>query len=151
MIGLTMPRTARLGAAIALATAGLALAGCGSADTGSADLAAGKTTFKNLCSSCHTLAEAGTPPANVGPSLDDSFRAARQVGMQEEQFQGVVRRWIQIAQLPMPRNLVTGKDANDVAAYIASVAGLSPKSEPFPYQSTPAVPDPPRQTPHQNE
>ena len=142
--------SARLTAAVALAVGGLALAGCGSGG-GTADLAAGKTTFKNLCSSCHSLSEAGTTPAYIGPSLDDAFRAARQVGMSDEQFRGVVRRWITIAQLPMPRNLVKGKDADNVAAYIASVAGTSPASEPFPYQTTPQVPDPPRQTPHQNE
>ena len=49
---------------------------------------------------------------SIGPSLDDAFRASRQVGMSDEQFQGVVRRWIDIAQLPMPRNLVKGKDAD---------------------------------------
>lgn len=151
MSGVTVRRSARAVAAAALAVAALALAGCGSADSSSNDLAAGEQTFKNLCSSCHTLAEAGTPPANVGPSLDDSFRAARQAGMSDSQFRGVVRRWIEIAQAPMPRNLVTGKEADDVAAYIASVAGTGPNSEPFPYQTTPAVPDPPRQTPHQNE
>ena len=151
MSALTKRGSARAAAALALAVAGLALAGCGSADSPSADLAAGEQTFKNLCSSCHTLEAAGTPAANVGPSLDDSFRAARQVGMSDSQFQGVVRRWIEIAQLPMPRNLVTGKDADDVSAYIASVAGKSPDSQPFPYQSTPAVPDPPRQQPHQDD
>lgn len=141
----------RAAAAVALAVAGIGLAGCGSADTGTADLAAGEQTFKNLCSSCHTLGAAGTAPANIGPSLDDSFRASRQVGMSDDQFKGVVRRWIEIAQQPMPRNLVTGQDADNVAAYIASVAGKSPDSAPFPYQSTPAVPDPPRQQPHQDD
>ena len=146
----SMRWTRRGAAALALAVAGLALAGCGSSGE-SADLAAGEQTFKNLCSSCHTLEAAGTPPAHVGPSLDDSFRAARQVGMSDSQFKGVVHRWIEIAQQPMPRNLVTGADAENVAAYVASVAGKSPDSQPFPYQSTPAVPDPPRQTPAQNE
>jgi mono/diheme cytochrome c family protein len=151
MSGLAKRGGVRAAAALVLAAAGLALAGCGSADSSSSDLAAGEQTFKNLCSSCHTLEAAGTPPTGVGPSLDDSFRAARQVGMSDSQFQGVVRRWIEIAQLPMPRNLVTGKDADDVAAYIASVAGTSDESAPFPYQSTPAVPDPPRPQPHQDD
>ena len=150
MSAVTARRSVRAVAVIGLAVAGLALAGCGGSGE-PADLAAGEQTFKNLCSSCHTLEAAGTPPANVGPSLDDSFRAARQVGMSDEQFAGVVKRWIEIAQLPMPRNLVEGADAENVAAYIASVAGKSEASQPFPYQTTPAVPDPPRQTPMQNE
>ena len=33
--------------------------------------------------------------------------------MQDDQFAGVVKRWIRIAQLPMPRNLVTGQDADE--------------------------------------
>ena len=111
----SMRWTRRGAAAVAVAVAGLALAGCGSSGE-SADLAAGEQTFKNLCSSCHTLEAAGTPPAHVGPSLDDSFRAARQVGMSDSQFKGVVHRWIEIAQQPMPRNLVTGADAENVAA-----------------------------------
>ena len=82
----------------------------------------------SVCASCHFLEDAGTPPTNIGPDLDDAFRAARQVGMQDDQFAGVVKRWIRIAQLPMPRNLVTGQDADDVAAYVAKVAGTQPES-----------------------
>ena len=108
----SMRWTGRGAASLALAVAALGLAGCGSGG-GSADLAAGAVAFKKLCSSCHTLEAAGTPPAHVGPSLDDSFRAARQVGMSDEQFKGVVHRWIQIAQQPMPRNLVTVRSRVD--------------------------------------
>lgn len=117
----------RAGAALALALAVAGLAGCGSApDFSSADVANGKTMFAG-CGSCHTLADAGTTGA-VGPNLDDSFRAARQAGMHSDQFAGVVHRWIKIAQPPMPRNIVTGQDAIDVAAYVASVAGRSADS-----------------------
>jgi cbb3-type cytochrome c oxidase subunit III len=35
----------------------------------------------------------------------------------------VVRDQIELAIPPMPKNLVTGQDADDVAAYVASVAG----------------------------
>ncbi len=145
---MSAPRSARIGrlaAALALAAGALAAAGCGD-DLEAANTDAGKQTFVTLCSSCHTLQDAGTPPSNIGPNLDDSFRAARQVGMEEDQFAGVVSRWIEFAQLPMPRNLATGQDAANVAAYIAEVAGTQPDSTVRPAPPpTPEIPDPPRQ------
>jgi mono/diheme cytochrome c family protein len=139
-------RRGRLAAALALVLGALAAAaGCGD-DLEAADTEAGKQTFTTLCAACHTLEAAGTPPSTIGPNLDDSFRAAREVGMEEIQFAGVIKRWIEIAQLPMPRNLVTGQDKEDVAAYIAEVAGRQPGSavRTAPPE-TPEVPDPPRQ------
>jgi len=145
MTGLPLIRAGRLAAALALVAGALAVAGCGG-DTEDADLEAGKATFVGACSSCHFLEDAGTPQTNIGPNLDDSFRASRQVGMHEDQFAGVVKRWIEIAQLPMPRDLVTGQDKENVAAYIARVAGTQPESvvRPAP-PPTPEVPNPPRQ------
>jgi len=110
-----------------LAAAGLALAGCGSIDSSAADQEAGRQLFIQSCGSCHALQDAGTT-GRIGPNLDDSFRAARDVGFEESQFAGVTKRWIEIAQAPMPRNLVVGQDADDVASYVAEVAGRSPQS-----------------------
>jgi mono/diheme cytochrome c family protein len=140
------PGVARIGAAVALGATVIGVAaGCGDSAP-NADVEAGKQSFVNLCSSCHTLQDSGRPASTVGPNLDDAFRAARQAGMDETVFEGVVRRWIQIAQPPMPRDLVTGQDAADVAAYVAKVAGTQPDSsvraaQPFP----PEAPDPARQ------
>jgi len=146
------PGLARIGAAVVLSASVIAVAGCGDSAP-NADLDAGKQTFVNLCSSCHILEDAGGaassaggPPNRPGPDLDDAFRAARQAGIHDTVFEGVVRRWIQIAQPPMPRDLVTGQDAANVAAYVAKVAGTQPESivrpaAPFP----PEAPDPPRQ------
>ena len=136
---------ARLAAAIALGGGVMAASGCGGDDFASADLEAGKQAFTNLCSSCHTLGAAGTPPSQIGPNLDDAFRASRQVGMSDEQFAGVVKRWIAISQPPMPRDLVTGQDADDVAAYVASVAGTQEESAVRPAEPQPAVPEVSRQ------
>jgi mono/diheme cytochrome c family protein len=142
----TIARAGRAAAALALAAGALALAGCGGDDFSNADIEAGKQTFVAVCSSCHFLQDASSQPTAVGPNLDDSFRAARQVGMEEDQFAGVVKRWIKIAQLPMPRNLVTGEDADNVAAYIARVAGTQPDSAVWAAPPpTPEVPEPPRQ------
>lgn len=118
--------------ALAAATATLGLAGCGDGgDSGAvsanANLEAGKQQFTAVCGGCHQLEDAGTQ-GNVGPNLDDAFRGSRQAGFKESQFEGVTLRWIQIANQPMPRDLVTGQDAIDVAAYVASVAGESDHS-----------------------
>jgi len=134
----------RVAAVLAVGVAAVGLTACG--DSGEpADLAAGKQTFVSACATCHTLEASGAPPAFIGPNLDDSFRASRQVGIEDSQFAGTVQRWIRMAQKPMPRDLVEGQDAKNVAAYIASVAGTSPESGVFPAQRTPQVPVPDRQ------
>jgi mono/diheme cytochrome c family protein len=149
MTTLFVRRARRLAAALAIGGGLVIAAGCGSAiDTSQADVENGKTQFANLCASCHTLADSGKPPSNVGPNLDDSFRASRQAGIHDDQFAGVVRRWIAEAQKPMPRDLVTGQDAADVAAYVAAVAATgeaADQSDVFKAETTPQVPDPPRQ------
>lgn len=133
-------RRAGIAAALALGLGSLGLTACGG-DGATPDIAAGKVTFSNLCASCHTLADSGKPPANIGPNLDDAFRASRQVGMSEQQFSGLVKEWVTIAQPPMPRKLVQGQDLENVAAYIASAAGTNAESPPRPAPPpTPQVP-----------
>ncbi len=148
MSPLTLRRARRLGAALAIGGGLLLAAACGGVDSDQADLDNGKTQFANLCASCHTLAASGKPPSNIGPNLDDSFRASREVGIVDQQFAGVVQRWITEAQKPMPRDLVTGDDARDVAAYVASVAATGEAADHsaiFKAETTPEVPEPPRQ------
>ena len=116
---------------LVLAAATATVAGCGSSGP---DLANGKQQFA-ACGGCHTLADAGTT-ATVGPNLDDAFRGAREQGFDQSTFEGVVRYWIekpeQRTEPLMPPNLVTGQDADDLAAYIASVAGRDQESPPRP-------------------
>ena len=132
-------RRAGVAAALALGLGSLAVAGCG--EDGGADVAAGKQTFANLCASCHTLADSGRPPSNIGPNLDDAFRASRQAGMSDEQFSGLVKVWVDLAQPPMPRKLATGQDLENVAAYVGEVAGTNAESPPRPAgEPTPQVP-----------
>lgn len=147
MRGIRVRHTGRIAVVLALGAGVLAAAGCGGDDFAGADLEAGQQTFATLCATCHTLEDSGRPPSDIGPNLDDSFRASRQVGMDEAQFAGVVQRWIRIAQKPMPRDLVEGADARNVAAYIASVAGRSDESAVRPATSTPEVPEVSRQEP----
>jgi len=121
----------RLAGLLALGTATLVAAGCGSVGYTKAggDRGNGKDLFTQKCGSCHVLADAGTT-GKVGPNLDDGFRRAREDGMTEATVRQVVRGQIAypvtnpVTGSPgMPADIVTGQDANDVAAYVAAVAG----------------------------
>ena len=120
----------RLALAGLIAAGAVALAGCAGEPLSEteADLEAGKQSFVTSCGACHALDDAGTN-GRIGPNLDDAFRGARQQGFKDSQFAGVVEQWIAEPQPPMAANLVTGTEAENVAAYVASVAGLSPDSE----------------------
>ena len=103
---------------------GLALvslaAGCGREED---DLVNGKALFVEECGTCHTLARAGTA-GTQGPNLDNSFAAARESGLGQETIEGVVHDQILSPGMAsnMPEDLVTGEDAQDVAAYVAEAA-----------------------------
>ena len=112
----------RGGALLAPATALLA-AGCGTGGISKAgDPDKGKTLFLAKCSGCHTLAAAGSH-GTQGPNLDDAFKYDRRQGFKDVTIEQVVRDQIELAEPPMPANLVTGADAQDVATYVALVAG----------------------------
>jgi mono/diheme cytochrome c family protein len=101
-------------------------AGCGGspvAAPGSADLSNGKSLFQQRCGACHTLSDAG-PQGTIGPNLDDAYVQPRLNGFRDTSFEAMVKDQIAEAEPPMPRNLVTGQDAVDVAAYVAAVAGV---------------------------
>lgn len=112
--------------------AALAVAGCDA--TEDADLDRGRALFQQQCGTCHTLAQAGTG-AEVGPDLDAAFAQSRADGMDNDTIEGVVQQQIAIPRVIeegvpnydrvfMPADLVTGQDAEDVAAYVGSVAGV---------------------------
>jgi predicted metalloprotease/mono/diheme cytochrome c family protein len=102
----------------------LALAGCGSSSDENAPADRGKELFARNCGGCHTLAAAGTrgsadDPNNRerrdGPNLDnrmitydDALFAIRNGG-----FGGEL----------MPANIVTGKDAEEVARFVERNSG----------------------------
>lgn len=118
---------------LALSVLGAVLlsAGCGGEPVSSfeeANEANGKALFtgEGQCGSCHALADAGTP-AGIGPDLDQAFGYACRQGFDESTFFDVVRAQIDIPgeNSQMPADLVTGQDAADVAAYVASVAGTN--------------------------
>jgi mono/diheme cytochrome c family protein len=117
-----------VGAAMAVAALG-ALTGCDLQEN--ADLDRGEQLFTQKCGSCHALAGAGTN-AEVGPNLDLAFQASRAAGMDQDTVEGVVQAQIENPRpaspedtnVYMPANLVEDEDAEAVAAYVASVAGV---------------------------
>lgn len=139
----------RLAATVAAACAAalLALTGCGTGGyTEGGSTSAGKQLFQQRCGQCHALADAGTQ-GRIGPDLDDAFAQARADGMTEDTFAQVVRTQIYYPitktstgapgmpgvdeTLPecgdVPQGAFCVDDqrqaADDIAAYVASVAG----------------------------
>jgi mono/diheme cytochrome c family protein len=90
-----------------------------------ADLVRGKQLFVAKCAACHTLAHANAS-GTIGPNLDDAFRQDRADGVKTTSIQGLVDFWIQYpnSEGAMPPMLYKGQDAQDVAAYVATVAAI---------------------------
>jgi cbb3-type cytochrome c oxidase subunit III len=78
-----------------------------------------------LAAGCGTggLSTGGDRDAGKKLFLDEAFRPSRDQGFEEVTIEQVVRDQIELASGAMPPNLVTGDDADSVAAYVASVAG----------------------------
>ncbi len=122
----------RLGIIVAGVAGALVLAGCDVNEDANVDR--GRALFQQKCGTCHTLAQAGTS-ANIGPNLDAAFAQARADGMDNDTIEGVVQTQIESPRVIeegvqnydrvfMPAELVTGQDAEDVATYVGSVAGV---------------------------
>jgi plastocyanin len=110
----------------ALLPVGLFAAGCGGTNSNDSDVVAGKQMFVKKCGSCHTLNRAGTK-GTTGPNLDQAFQRAEKDGFGETAIRGVVKKQIEYPNRSpelggiMPAKLVTGQDADNVAAYVAMV------------------------------
>jgi cytochrome c553 len=76
--------------------------------------AAGKQIFTSSCGTCHTLSDAGTS-GRVGPVLDE-VKPSKALVLSAIKKGG-------LGSGTMPANIVSGKDAEDVADYVSSVAG----------------------------
>jgi mono/diheme cytochrome c family protein len=90
----------------------------------------GKELFVKNCGSCHTLRDAGTT-GTIGPDLDYAFVQSRIDGLGDDTILQVVRAQIAYPVTKpstgapgMPANILEGEQADDVATYVASVAGL---------------------------
>ena len=108
----------------------------------------GKQLFVKNCGSCHTLRDAATT-GKIGPDLDYAFVQSRIDGLGQDTILQVVRAQIAYPVTTpstgtpgMPANIVEGQDADDVATYVASVAGLDANGQPM-NPENPPKPAPP--------
>ena len=138
MAAMRRPRTRLLGALVALATVGT---GCGSEIQVAQEdpLHRGAVLFRERCSGCHTLSAAasqGSKPARQlsggertnGPNFNTRGESYEDVlyAIQNGGFSGAI----------MPANIVVGRDAEAVAAFVEKYAGQtterSPDQSPLP-------------------
>jgi mono/diheme cytochrome c family protein len=128
--------------ALSLAAGILLAAGCGgdTATTGlsGANPTVGKGLFVEKCGSCHTLQDAATV-SQVGPNLDEAYTRSREEGFDVSTLFRVTLDQIDLAAPPMPSDLVDGQDAVDVAAYVATFAGVPPQQQQQQQQTTGAT------------
>jgi mono/diheme cytochrome c family protein len=92
----------------------------------------GAQLFADRCAGCHTLSAAGTHGSVgeriSGPNLDFRKETKNTVlyAIRNGGFSGAI----------MPQNVVVGKDADDVAAFVAKYAGTKAKQPPGPPGAT---------------
>jgi cbb3-type cytochrome c oxidase subunit III len=129
-------------AAVALLAAGCGTGGVASSGGQRPDTQGGQQLFTQKCAACHTLAAAGAT-GTIGPNLDDAFAGPVKQGYAQSTIENLVLDQIRLGSgevatytnnkhftttPSMPANIVTGQDAKDVAAYVASVAGTGATS-----------------------
>jgi cytochrome c2 len=119
------------GGALLVALIVAVAAGCGTGGpTHGGNASAGRKLFigEAKCGSCHTLKDAGSR-ATVGPNLDAAFAQSKAEDFKMSAIENVVRDQIKYPTKVsgMPANLVTGQQADDVAAYVALCAASTDK------------------------
>jgi mono/diheme cytochrome c family protein len=127
---------------LALLAALVALSGCGTRgieldDGETAEVRRGAELFAARCSGCHTFTPAGTEGSAVnankaerkdGPSLDQ-----RKVEREEALY--AIRNG-GFSTSHMPQNIVVGKEAEDVAEFVAKYSGRKAPENIAPEQQT---------------
>ncbi|MGH2974973.1 MAG: c-type cytochrome [Solirubrobacterales bacterium] len=131
-------RSALATAMAVLATLGLAACGFGQEGVSVSESSpdhAGAMLFATHCSGCHTLAAAGTQGTGnrgvrtQGPSLDQRTETYDDAlfAIQNGGFSGAI----------MPQNIVVGREAEEVARFVAKHAGDEAEESPRPGESSP--------------
>jgi mono/diheme cytochrome c family protein len=99
----------------------------------------GAVVFATHCSGCHTLSEAGTQGTGnrgqrtQGPNLNQREESYEDVlfAIQNGGFSGAI----------MPQNIIVGKEAEEVAKFVAKYAGSDAQNAPRPGQTdSPSAP-----------
>lgn len=120
--------------------AALGLAACGYGEKGIAVSKDdpdynGAVLFATHCSGCHTLSAAGTEGSGnrgertQGPNLNQRTETKEDAlyAIQNGGFSGAI----------MPQNIVVGKEAEELAEFVAKYAGEDAESSPRPGDNTP--------------
>jgi mono/diheme cytochrome c family protein len=90
------------------------------------DLQAGKQLFVTNCGACHTLAKAGTDGV-VGPNLDDLLAPPSASAPDPATIKPRVLSAIQNGVAGrMPKGVLSGQQADQVASFVSQVAGQGP-------------------------
>jgi mono/diheme cytochrome c family protein len=130
------PKAMILIAAVIAAALGISACGYGEEGLGVSQESAsynGAVVFATHCSGCHTLSEAGTQGTGnrgqrtQGPNLnqrEESYADAL-FAIQNGGFSGAI----------MPQNIVVGKEAEEVAKFVAKYAGGDAQTTPRPGQN----------------
>ncbi len=95
----------------------------------------GAVTFATHCSGCHTLSAAGTQGTGnrgertQGPNLDQRTETYEDAlfAIQNGGFSGAI----------MPQNIVVGREAEELARFVAKYAGQDAESSPRPGEPSP--------------
>jgi mono/diheme cytochrome c family protein len=147
MIGAAMKRRLAMTAVIA-ACAAAGLTACGSEQVdvpdASASVQRGAQLFSERCSGCHSMTVAGAQGSAISPSdkerVDGPDFDVRQAcyedtlyAIQNGGYSGAI----------MPANIVVGKDAQDVAAFIAEYSGQDREEVASPSGPAEECPPPP--------
>jgi mono/diheme cytochrome c family protein len=114
-----------------LAVPALALGACGSQDISLAKSDPnyrGAQLFQERCSGCHTLDVAGTQGSATNVRTREN-KDGPNFNQRKEQVDDVLYaiRNGGFSSGPMPQNIVVGKDAEEVAKFVAANSGKSPK------------------------
>ena len=109
----------------------LALGACGSQDISLAKSDPnyrGAQLFQERCSGCHTLDVAGTQGSATNVRTREN-KDGPNFNQRKEQVDDVLYaiRNGGFSSGPMPQNIVVGKDAEEVAKFVAANSGKSPK------------------------
>jgi mono/diheme cytochrome c family protein len=129
---------------VAVIAAALGISACGYGEEGLAVKSGeqdynGAVLFAQRCSGCHTLSAAGTQGSGnrgqrtQGPNLNQREESVNDVlfAIHNGGFSGAI----------MPQNIVVGKEAEEVAEFVAKYAGSDAKESPRPGVETgPAEP-----------
>jgi mono/diheme cytochrome c family protein len=128
----------RLVIASAIVAASAALVACGTEgvsvpQSDSAQVKQGAEIFAARCGGCHTLSAAGTDGSAIDPD-DREVKDGPNFDQRTEPY-GQVLYAIRnggFSSGPMPQNIVVGKEAEAVAAFVAKYAGSKKEDAPTP-------------------